>query len=670
MLSQCRRLIGPCYRLRLRIFFVLIAISTLQGLPAVSHAAEALSQPGTEPGAFYWRVLSLPKAVMRQQPEEQADAVLREVPAFTTYYVYAKKENSGESWVKVGKKPKDGATGWIKASDTEDWRSMLVMQYTPRGRRNRVMFFKDKAPLLDIVEGHFPAKARELLERAETGNPDRDKLVALEPEAAVRVTDKPYLMPIFEFEHAEFGDEAATPTALLQVGGLNLKNAPEPSSSPTGPSMQNFKIGITFVIDTTASMGPYIDATRSAVKQIYKQLEKDGTIKKVSFGLVGYRDDTSYDTLIEYVSKVYQPLDPNAPVDLVLRNIEKVKPSTVPTRGWNEDAYAGILAAINDLNWEPFSGRIIILMSDAGARNADDPYAKHANISHQFVTERARQKNIAILPLHMKTPQAQRAGNLESTQSQFSSLGKMRDADDSKYVGIDAGDVAALARKLAQLSSRMASTIKTIAHDQQPTQSPNPPSNEPDKDLANFLVNEIFRARLEYIGARNHEQAPRFFRAWVTPRDMVRPRFYALNASVFLTRNQLNGLAKSLSEILVRGRAAQEDASGLFDLLRSLAATTAVDPTRSGQAGEFENIADSGLLPKFLEALPYHSKILSLTADNWRDWEPSRRRQELVEMNQKLQMYKIINEDTDNWLDLGAGDSGLQVYPIPLAYLP
>jgi len=672
--------------------------SSVTMLSYAAAAQQALKQEGSD--AFYQRVLSLPKAVLYQQPDLQSPKVVEEVPAFSVFYIYGQKEIDQEFWIDVGPKPEDGGDGWIRKKDTEAWESMLVMQYAPRGQRGRVPFFDDVAALRGVVEDYN--QAFDPVALVDQGKALDASIVAIEPDGAILANEKPYLMPIFEFEFAEFGNDTLEPTTLISVGGLNMdENAPAPgqmagggagapggNGPPPAPSLEEFKIGIAFAIDTTHSLGPYIEKTRNIVRDIYGRLEADGTLDKALFAVVGYRDDVAYNSEIGYVTKIFQNFDPAAPPQTVLSNMEQVKPATVSTADWNEDAWAGALAAISQLSWEEnnISARLLIMISDAGARGEGDPRASINNGSATYVAEAARQKGIAILPIHLRTPEAERAGNLGSAERQFRGIGGTGDEGVNKYVGVDAGDVADFARRLTDAAKQVAIAVRQSTGNQRmaqprvdnnapPPQSESPSDKQasdapPQTDLGQYLVNEVFRAQLEYIGRRGEAQSPRFYRAWAADRDVRHPQLDALDPSVFLTRNQVNGLAKSLNDIVVRAKAADVDPGSFFDLLQSLAATTSLDPTMSGQAGEFSNLAESGLLPSFLEELPYHSDVLLLNRQQWQDMGLTGREEFIGGLEQKLAVYQLINESTDRWLDLGAGDPALDVYPVPLIYLP
>ena len=75
---------------------------------------------------------------------------------------------------------------------------------------------------------------------------------------------------------------------------LEVISAPaEPPGTPppeTADLLRNFKAGPLFLIDTTESMQPYIDATLAAVKALIAQIGRTPLWDKFRFGVVGYRD--------------------------------------------------------------------------------------------------------------------------------------------------------------------------------------------------------------------------------------------------------------------------------------------------------------------------------------------------------------------------------------------
>lgn len=698
---------------------VAMLVFLISGLSAgAAKAIEALTVPDAPD--LYRRVLILPDAKIQEQPGEEHSDEFSTLPVFSVRYIYGEKQIDGEGWIEIGKEPVGGGDGWLKSSFTEAWKSMLVMQFAPRGQRKRVLFFNDKEGLEQSIAAEVPQERFDTLySEIADGHPDRELLAAMEPQAAIDASSQPYLMPILDWAPGEYDN--GSEITMVQVAGLNAQAAAGGAASgegngggaggagDAGPSalpgaddapsgdLSDFKMGIVFVIDTTQSMGPYIERTYDAVNAVYDQLAQDGTIEKASFGIVGYRDDVSYDDKIGYVTKVFQKLDPQAPREAVLRNIRKVKAAKVSTEGWNEDAVAGLYDAINNMDWSPYAGRLIVLISDAGARVGADPHAAHRNMAMDNIREMAAAKSIAIFPMHLRTDKAESAGNVPLAESQYRSLGTTGDVNVNKYVGVDRGALNTFSSFVGdfanqvRVSLRQANRGQTVTPeelddllDQQdpfldafddapepPEQAEEPadqPEEAPQTDMGRMAVNEIFRAQIEYIGARDGEQLPPFYRAWTSDRNLPNPQLAALNVNVFLSRNQLSSLAQSLRQIVDQARAAELDPGNFFGLLQSLSATTSNDPSR--HSGAFDNIAESGLLPSYLSQLPYRSKVLQLTQEDWLNWGMTGQLEFIDELELKLTMYQQMNDDTDRWVDFGSEDSGQAAYPVPLYALP
>lgn len=646
--------------LRFPLRLLALACALVVTLADGAAAREALTQDGV-PG-LHRRALTLPGAALRDRPMTDAAVVAAGLPAFTVYYVFAERDG----WLEVGPRPTGAPAGWLKADQAEAWKSMLVMEYAPAGRRGRVPFFQDRDALAGLVaDPARPGRVETLRRDIGAGRPDGGLLAAVEPAAVVDRRTRPYLMPILDWTWGEFAGGAEA--TLVQVGGLNAAAAPQaapPQGTPPAADLADFRIGMVFVIDTTLSMGPYIDRTYAAVEAIYRDLERSGALDRVAFGMVGYRDHLGHDPAIGYVTKVYQDLSPDAPPQAILKNLREVRPVTVSTDGWDEDAFAGLNVAINDLNWDPFDARIVVLISDAGARAATDPHAAVPGADERVLADAAHRRGISIFPIHLRTPEAARLGDPAAAERVYRALGRTGDSNSDKYLGIPSGSVETFGATISSAVSQVHRAIEEASHGR--LAAP-PPATE--GDMAGLMVNEVFRAQLEYIGRTTGTQAPAFYRAWTADRDLADPRLEALRVSVFLNRTQISALARSLRAIVDRARAADLDPASFFDTLQGLAATMATDANRAGRGG-FADLASSGLLPGFLESLPYHSKVLTLTRDLWLDWGLTGQQEFILELDSKIALYDALDRDTANWVDLGAGEPGLAVYPLPLEHLP
>jgi hypothetical protein len=89
------------------------------------------------------------------------------------------------------------------------------------------------------------------------------------------------------------------------------------------------------------------------------------------------------------------------------------------------------------------------------------------------------------------------------------------------------------------------------------------------------------------------------------------------------------------------------------------------------QIAQAQRLADTGLLPKFIESLPYKSDILSLTEDGFASLTADQRATLEARLQAKLWQYRDINEQVDGWVKLNPGDpDSAKVYPVHLSYLP
>jgi hypothetical protein len=92
---------------------------------------------------------------------------------------------------------------------------------------------------------------------------------------------------------------------------------------------------------------------------------------------------------------------------------------------------------------------------------------------------------------------------------------------------------------------------------------------------------------------------------------------------------------------------------------------------RPEDLGHAQNLAETGLLPSFIQSLPYHSAILSLTNDMYASFTPEQRVQLEWGLKAKLAQYVAINEEVDAWHRLNESDPASElVHPLHIDYLP
>jgi serine/threonine-protein kinase PpkA len=641
--------------------------------------ANAAARPRTVPElpGFYQRVLTLPEAKLYAEPSLTSAVRQARVPTFSVLYVYDCQPSDCTGWFKVGAKADGTIDGWLDTAHAEDWRSMLVMQYAPRGQRNRVVMFKTHQALSALVTARDgAAKAKAMIEQIEAGHADSNILAAAEPKAAVNPHNAFYLMPILFWDEAEFAD--GTPARLLQIAGVNRvpphpRPAPAPAPAPPPPAPK-FRIGVVFVLETSNSMGPYIERTKEMIRETYRALEAAGTADRVEIGLVGYRANADRDPRLEYTTHVFQPLALDAAPGQILAHLDEIHNARAKSPGWDEDAIAGLYDTMNDLDWQPYAARIIVIVADSGAISGNNKLARYAGVDIANIVEIAGRKNIAIFPVYLMTPRGARFGNRARALAQWHTLGRTGDPTRDKFTGIQAGAIGSFGAALDRFSQSLVETVGTLAanHPIVRPSVPAPPRNDGDAaaGMGQALVNELFRAQAEYLGTVAGTPAPAFFSAWVCDRDLVDPALPALQVRVFLTRNQLNELGASLARILDEAKRATLSPQSFFDNLQRLSAVMTGDPNRQGVADAFATIGSSNLLPPYLKALPYRSKVLRMTQSIWLDLGLTGQQEFIDDLEYKLRSYRDIEQDNASWVDLGGGDRGSEVYPVALAELP
>ncbi len=423
-------------------------------------AVERAPMPDADVPSIFRRVLALPQT--RAVPSAGTSEGGVALPTFGVLYVFDERAIDGISWLEVGGSLAGETAGWIRTEDSLPWSTMLVMQFAPRGLRSEVLFFENVTVLADMVDsafhvtdaqdyyGRLREERRFLAEDpAHVADWDAD-LVAVEPETAVTFEDAPYILPILDYRVEFFdGDQetvllrvAAVPAADGEVGARDTGSMAA-SADVAVQEGGELRLGMVFVMDTTASMQPFIERTYQTVETFYEAFGDFESARFANFGLVGFRDDVAASPEgVDYVTRVFQPLDVEADPALVLTNMRQMVAAQVPTRGFQEDGFAGIVAALRETDWTPFGSRIIVYVTDASARQGGDPLAAESDLTAQAVAEMARNAGVTIIPVHLVTQAGREAGDIGRAETQYRALAATGDGSEANYIAVDATDVA------------------------------------------------------------------------------------------------------------------------------------------------------------------------------------------------------------------------------------
>ncbi|MCO6417505.1 VWA domain-containing protein [Siccirubricoccus sp. KC 17139] len=610
--------------------------------------------------SLYQRVLLRPGATLHQAPGGPGRPAL----GFSAFFVYAKQGRGAEEWLQIGPAPDGRTEGWVQAARTVEWNHGMVAAFTNPANRGRGLFMETEAGARALLNAGGAAEAQRLRTEAAAGRP-APGVLALEPANHVDITQQFYLLPILNAATVE--REIGGPVRVLEVASAPEERPPQPQQAAADP-LANFRAGLVFVVDTTISMQPYIDATREAMTGIVGRLRQTALRDKFRFGVVGYRDSKEATPQgYEYTARTFAKPDFGQPPDASLSAMQGLVASTGGNEGFDEDPVAGLATALDEVDWASLGGRYLMLITDAGGRDAADPLSATRQ-GFEEIAQRARAAGVVVMVVHLLTPEGRTSGNHSRARRQYLGLAANGNTGDSLYFGVEngapeafRGTVSALVEGiLRQVSATTGVSLEALRG----AGGGQVPQREAQRIEAQMrIVGEAMR--LAYLGREQRTTAPDVVRSFVLDRDPAPPGIAAIDVRVLLTRNQLEDLSKTLEEILRAGRATRLQPREFFGQLQSAMAVAARDPSRIALSG-----ALGGLLGEFLEGLPYNSEIMAMTEREWNAMSAGAQARLLNQVEAKLRLYRDFAR-SNLWTTLsGRREAGEQVFPVPLDALP
>jgi serine/threonine-protein kinase PpkA len=635
---------------------------------AVSQNCKPLLLPGKQ--TLFQRVISNPGANVYVSADRTSPIVQASVKPFTIFYVYEHRQMGGAEWLKVGPSASCEMSGWVEASLVSEWRQSLSLVFTERVGRQPVLFFDDLDALENVAGSPSPADETANLASQFTaitaGNmakPGDFPIIAMEPGQEAVSRQRFYLMPIFQtvelFEGVKFLEVAS-----IDPGTWEL------------PGNSELRTAVVFVIDTTISMKPYIERTREAVRRIYDAIENSDLSDKVAFGLVAFRSSIEKTPELEYVSKVVSDLKDGRQRVAFEAALAETREAEVSTHSFNEDAFAGLKTAVEELNWKPYQSRLIFLITDAGAIRNDDPYSS-TGMNEAEIADIAAAKGIKIFVLHIKTPLGKKVNNHSYAEAQHKALtGQADPSIGDLYVPVDATKTAEGVRTFGQLvegvAVQMVELVRATSAGQRlqlPGQSPSG-SDDIVAEAKRKAAILGYSMQLEYLGRRGEVQAPQLVTSWVSDMDLAQPDIPSFTVTVLLTKNQLSDLYQRLRIILNQAqRTKRTGAKDFFQGILSAAAQISRDPSQFSKKPQ-QNLGQLGLLGEFLDDLPYRSSIMRLTEEDWYRMSVGQQQALVDNLKSRIKRYRQYHDDVDNWTSFGATDPGDMIYRVPLSMMP
>ncbi|CAH5357333.1 hypothetical protein AI2623V1_4895 [Klebsiella oxytoca] len=636
----------------------------LSGHVFATDGDKPLLQEGKK--TLYQRVLTTPGCKLGTAAGDDKGQLQ---PAFSSLYVYQKEDANGQSWLKVGPDSFGKTIGWLPKSCTVDWKMQLTLAFTNPANRGRLLFFKERKSLDDILSAPDPVSLVAPLRARLKRDGHAEGIQAEEPEYFVDLQKQFYLLPILSGE--EVMTEDGFYTRLLNVASVSKAETAKKQEDNVN-QLKGFNASVVFVIDSTISMGPYIERTKDAVNKIYGKIKQEHLDEQVKFGLISFRSNTKAVPGLEYRTKIYA--DPNHVKDGAdfLNKVADLKEAKVSSSLYDEDAYSGVLSAIDDIDWSPFGARYVVLITDAGAIDGSNKLSGTGLDASQLRLE-AGNRGIAIYTLHLKTSGGK--DNHTKAESQYRDLSNFDSTQSNLYQAVNAGDIKMFGQQVDALASAITEQVKSAYMGDAAIGSALYAKDDgqkltPEQKLLQDTALIGHAMQLAYLGKRNSTQAPLVFQAWISDRDLIKQNIPTTDVRVLLTKGQLSDLSDAVSQILKAANEGMISPTKMFEQLRTVAATMGADPNQLKQQDN-ARIGDLGVLGEYLADLPYKSDVLNLDEETWKSWDGLSQEKFIRTLSSKLRHYQKYNSDVDRWVELAKGsDPRDRVYPIPLEMMP
>lgn len=643
--------------------------------------AAPLLWDGSNMEGLYQRVVIQPGAKLHDAP---GGAENRALTTFSVYYVFARKQVDGASWLNIGPGMRADPIGWLPADKSVDFRQNIVLTFQTQSSDSPVLFFDRPESIGTFVAQRDTLDIEALTTRARNGEVDESLgIIALQPEEVPDFRQQFYMLPILDTVDVDMdginysrGQEGSR---LLQVASVTEASDSAPSETPEQALAKNFRTGIVFVIDTTLSMGPYIRRTQSLARRLFEKIEQSELGERVSFGVIGYRDNIDARPKLDYLTKEYHPLETDFRRDDFLAALDSITATTVSSVGFEEDGLAAVDRAMKLDAWEDFGARFIVFITDAPVRTAGDSLSAPKVNPEDLATEARKNESLfGIFSFFLETPPQPDLHTVALRQ--LGALSQHTPDEPPLLFPIPGGDVDVFGDKVEQAVGAMIDLTRSVI-DNDPENAG--PASDDDETMEG--VHDLGRAmKLAWLGRHLETPAPQLVKAW-TPGfglDNIRTNRPPFSIRVLMTRSQLNRLYQSLGliEESMRALTGEQSSRGFFDTLRNVLASAQNNPdligSLAGDSSEIATIDDSAdsvadLVDGYISHLPYKSDLLSLSAENLEQLGPAAIAQHINVIHSKREIYRKYAQNESLWVTLNeeAGRDEM-VYAVPLAQLP
>ena len=344
--------------------------------------------------------------------------------------------------------------------------------------------------------------------------------------------------------------------------------------------------------------------------------------------------------------------------------------------------------------------KFIILVGDAPSHEVGHDW----NMSGQSaVTLRvaANDQDVSIFSLHINNPKAKRFE--ETARTQYTILATNKGTSDPAFRQVTSSDKEQFSQitdvltemfSTSMMRFKQASTyiVPNKDDDESPDATPTDEPSELAKGESAFLEEEVdiddvlglndieteidttktlatamFRAALiKWIGSQTNTKPPRDIVAWAIDKDLENPDIPSVEVKLLINKRQLDSLATVLDSIIKAGIQGQISGEDFFSSLQATTAMISRDPNMISQA---KRVAETGLVPEFLEGLPYQSRLMAIDNELWEGWSADEQMDFINDMSTKVEAYANIHDSPEGWIPLNSDDDPDEyVYPAKLRF--
>jgi len=669
--------------------YTAIVIGVLAGIlsgwlcPIPSAGATEVRAPLLQPGktTLYQRVFSHPGAKLLDGPSASAN-VTHPLTPFSVLYIYDQKDGFSE----VGASSSN-AQGWVDSNSLTEWPQALTLRFSDRTGRSPLLFFRDEKVLTELCEADdMLARLQniyDVMQRKEAGGamPENFPVLAAEPSDTLGAVARQrfYLIPIKQVENP-FDETQFLKVASIDPGtgvpaarrGRSLANPTQVSEAPLQ------KTAIAFVIDTTISMNPYIQQSLNVIREVFDFIEKENLTDIVDFGIVTFRNSTEARPNIEYRTRIVSDFTSAKNRKNLENSLSQVREATASTHSFNEDSMAGIKEAVDNLSWNAYHSRLLVLITDAGPLPDTDSYLS-TKMNPAAMSDHAATRNIWLTALHIRCPTGAKFNDHVYAENAYRGLTRRSDNLEG-YIPINAPTPKQGAEEFGRATEVLAEGIARMARATSQGVQLQPPvaipaNNASPEERARYIAEAIgYAMQLDFLGQVRENQAPHVATAWIADMDLTLlaqgRKVPAVDVAVLLNKNQLSDLQRQLQIIIDNAeRTRNTDARDFFQSIRDASLQMVRDPSAfSQQPGK--NLRELGVLGEFLEGLPYKSAVMLLQEDDWYRKSVGEQTAFINRLRSLIARYEEYDKDRDNWEGFGSPNAGDWVYPVPLAMLP